>query len=94
MLSNSKLEKLEVAVGKCFAKAHLNKEDIDIILTATDDEFYHNMNLLMDQVRSVKLWCQIECQRMWGQSYMTGCPEDRTINTSPYSKYAYRGYRT
>jgi hypothetical protein len=94
MLSNSKLEKLDLAIGKCFAKAHLSDEDIEVILTASDEEFYHNMNLLMDQVRTIKIWCQIECQRKWAQAHMTGCPEDRMQHVSPYAKYSYRGYRT
>ena len=45
MLSNSKLEKLQLAIGKCFAKAHLNAEDIEVILEASDDEFSVNMGL-------------------------------------------------
>ncbi len=94
MLSKSKLEKLDIAVGKCFAKSQLNDEDIEVILAASDDEFYNNMNLLMDQVRFIKSWCQVQCQRKWGQSYMTGTVEDRMNATSPYSKYSYKGYRT
>ncbi len=94
MLSNSKLEKLQLAIGKCFAKAHLNAEDIEVILAAADEEFSENMCLTMDQISLIKRHCQVECQRAWAQSHMTGSPEDRMKHVSPYAKYSYRGYRT
>ncbi len=92
MLSKSQFEKLNIAVGKCFAKSQLNEEDIQMLLNYEDEVL--NMGLTMDQIRLIKLWCQRECQRSWAQSYMTGSSEDRQQHCSPYSKYSYRGYRT
>ncbi len=94
MLSNAKLEKLNIAIGKCFARAHLSNEDIACILDCTADEMSANMGLTMDQISLVNRHCQVECQRHWAQSYMTGCVDDRIKHTSPYAKYSYRGYRT
>lgn len=90
-LSKSQVDKLNIAIGKAFAKCHLNAEDINVIKSC-ESELVSEIGLTLDQARKVSLWCQMECQRDWAQNIYL--PQDQRPLHSPYSTYSHRGYRT
>jgi hypothetical protein len=98
-LSKSEMDKLNVAIGKCFAQAQLDEVDIATI-QAHELDLMTEMCLTLDQARKVSNWCQVQCQRHWAQSlYYTqqetgDVVKERAKFVTPYQKYSFRGYRT
>ena len=54
----------------------------------------HGLN--ENQVRLVMLWCQHECQRMWGQGSFTAKSEEEleACHSSPYKLHKHLGFRS
>jgi hypothetical protein len=87
-------EKLMIAVGKSFACAKLDENDINILKEKGILGLVNEVGLNENQARHVMLWCQNECQRRWGSESFNINKNISQYHKSPYSEYSYKGYRT
>ena len=102
-----KSEKISIAIGKCFSKSSLSQDDI-IIIKELGASGLLDEGLNENQIRQVMLWCQNECQRLWGQSSFKQSDYSSTVDfnnqglkdfyetypKSPYGELAHRGFRS
>mgnify|MGYP001314407474 CR=1 FL=1 len=92
----TKKEKLDVAIAKCFGRIPLTEEDTTQILDCDALSLVTDHGLNENQARLVALWCQHECQRMWGQGTIT--PKDteelEACYDSPYKLHKHIGFRS
>jgi|LauGreDrversion4_2_1035121.scaffolds.fasta_scaffold585392_2 hypothetical protein len=87
-------EKLMIAIGKSFANARLDENDISVLKEKGILGLVNEAGLNENQARQVMLWCQNECQRQWGYESFNINKDMTQQHKSPYSEYSYRGYRT
>lgn len=102
-----KSEQVSMAIGKCFAKSRLNETDIATIKELGASGLLDE-GLNENQIREIMLWCQNECQRLWGQSSFKQSDYNSTVDfdnqglkdfyetypKSPYGELAHRGFRS
>jgi len=89
-LNKNDRDQLNIAIGKCFAKSPLDMYDKEILLKeGTLMNLINEYGLNENQAREVILWCQLQCQKEWGQNsfYVNKyCDNDNKFKyKSPYS---------
>ena len=87
----TKKDRLDLAIAKCFGQSRLTEEDVDAIKGSSQLKLVDKHGLSETQARNVMLWCQNECQRMWGQETVT--PHEDP-STSPFHMHKHRGFRS
>ena len=58
-----KQDKIDLAIGKCFAKSSLNEEECDLIQSLSIMELATKHGLNENQSNLVKSWCKLSQQR-------------------------------
>lgn len=92
----TKKEKLDLAIAKCFGRIPLTEEEAESIKACGALCLVTDHCLNENQVRLVMLWCQRECQRMWGQGSFTAKSEEEleACYDSPYKLHKHLGFRS
>ena len=62
--SMKKQDKIDLAIGKCFAQSSLNEEECDLIKSINIMELATKHGLNENQSNLVKSWCKLSQQRM------------------------------
>lgn len=92
----TKKERLDCAIAKCFGKIPLTEEDVEATKECSALSLVTDHGLNENQARLVMLWCQHECQRMWGQGSFTAKSEEEleACHSSPYKLHKHLGFRS
>lgn len=62
-----KQDKIDLAIGKCFASSNLNEEECDLIQSLSVLELATKHGLNENQANLVKTWCKLSQQKMINQ---------------------------
>jgi len=92
----TKKERLDCAIAKCFGRIPLTEEETESIKDCNALSLVSDHGLNENQTRSVMLWCQHECQRMWGQGTFTSKSQEEleACHDSPYRLHKHLGFRS
>ena len=92
----TKKERLDCAIAKCFGKIPLTEEDMEVTKKCSTLSLVTDHGLNENQARLVMLWCQHECQRVWGQGSFTTKSEEEleARHSSPYKLHKHLGFRS
>ena len=92
----TKKEKLDLAIAKCFGRIPLTEDEAESVKECSTLCLVTDHGLNENQTRLVMLWCQHECQRMWGQGSFTAKSEEEldACCDSPYKLHKHLGFRS
>tara|TARA_Y100000592_G_C5415210_1_gene290229 strand:- start:606 stop:887 length:282 start_codon:yes stop_codon:yes gene_type:complete len=92
----TKKERLDCAIAKCFGRIPLTEEEVESTKECSSLSLVNDHGLNENQARQVMLWCQHECQRMWGQGTITPKQESELEECydSPYKLHKHLGFRS
>jgi hypothetical protein len=76
-----KQDKIDLAIGKCFANSNLNEEECELIQTISILELATKHGLNENQSNLVKNWCKMSQQRMINQEKYNRYSEETSIDS-------------
>jgi hypothetical protein len=76
-----KQDKIDLAIGKCFANSNLNEEECELIQAISILELATKHGLNENQSNLVKSWCKLSQQKMINQEKYDRYSEETSIDS-------------
>jgi len=76
-----KQDKIDLAIGKCFANSNLNEEECDLIQSLSILELATKHGLNKNQTNLVKVWCKLSQQKMINQEKYNRHSEETSLDS-------------